>query len=165
MDFFDFFRKIIFYFKNRILSSPILKQNGLNSYHHLQITDNEIKDITPIFKTSYLNYFGTLFITILIEITVALLYFEKHKISPSNLRYIIYFNLATHPILWIISANMTGFKNGNLFGEPLVFIFEALLIYKYIKPRLTIRKSFWLSLEMNLASLIIGNIFYWAATK
>ncbi len=157
--------QVIFYFKDKILMSPILKQNGLNSYHHLLITDNEIKDITPIFKTSYLNYFGALAMTIIIEVAVSLMYFEKHKISPSNLKYIIYFNLATHPILWIISANMTGFAIGNLIGEPIVFILEALLINKFINPRLTIRKSFWLSFQMNLASLIIGNLFYWAATN
>jgi hypothetical protein len=157
--------KVIFYFKNRILTSPTLKQNGLNSYHQLLITNSGIKDITPIFKTPYSNYFIALFVTILIELLIALFYFRWHKIQLSNIKYIVYFNLLTHPVLWVISANVTGFAIGNLIGEPLVLIIEALLLYRFLNSKLTFGKSLWLSFQMNLASFILGGFIYVWATS
>jgi hypothetical protein len=157
--------KVIFYFKNKILTSPELNDNGLNSYHQLVITDTEIKDITPIFKTTYSNYLIALLSTILLELLVALIYFFRHKIQLSNLRYIVYINLLTHPILWIISANITGFTIGNLIGEPIVLFIEALFLYRFIIPKLTINKSITLSFQMNLTSFIIGGLIYFLASS
>jgi hypothetical protein len=156
--------RVIIYFKNKILTSPQLNENGLNSYHQLLITDTGIKDITPIFKTPYSNYFIALLITILLELFVAAGYFWRHKIQLSNLRYIVYFNLLTHPILWIVSANVTGFAIGNLIGEPIVLIIEALLLHKFINSKLTIGKSYWLSFQMNLVSFILGGFLYFLIT-
>ena len=157
--------KVIFYFKNKILTSPVLNQNGLNSYHRLLITDIEIKDITPIFKTSYSNYFIALLTTILLELLVGLAYFRRHKIQLSKLRYIVYINLLTHPVLWIISANVTGFAIGNLIGEPIVLIIEALFLFKVIKPKLTIGNSMWLSFQMNFVSFILGGFIYFLGSS
>jgi len=152
--------RVIFYFNNKILISPPLNQNGLNSYHHLLVTDAEIKDITPIFKTTYTNYLIALLVTIMLELLVAFIYFRRHKIQLINLRYIIYINLLTHPLLWIISANVTGFTIGNLIGEPIVLLIEAFMLYRFIIPKLTIKKSVWLSFQMNVASFILGGSIY-----
>jgi hypothetical protein len=156
--------KIIFYYENKVLISPILNQNGLNSYHQLLITNTGIENITPIFKTTYKKYLIALFITILLELTVAFIYFWRNQMRFSNLQYIVYMNLLTHPILWIIAANLTGFTIGNLLGEPMVLIIEAFFLYKLIKPQLTIKKSLWLSFQMNFISFILGGLIYFILT-
>ena len=160
----DTFR-VVFYFKGKVLTSPILNQNGLNSYHQLLITDTDVEDITPIFKTTYPNYFSALLTTIVLELFIALIYFKRHKIQLNKLRFIVYINLLTHPILWLVSANFTGFAIGNLIGEPLVIIFEGILLYKLIKPGLTIWKSIWLSFQMNAVSFILGGLIYFIVTS
>ena len=157
--------KVIFYYKDKVLTSPTLNQNGLNSYHQLLITDTEVKEVTPIFKTQYINYFIALLTTILLEVLVALIYFWRHKIQFSKLKYVVYINLLTHPILWVILANFTGFAVGNLIGEPLVVIFEGLLLHKLTRPSLTIGKSIWLSFQMNIVSFILGGLIYFIATS
>lgn len=157
--------KVVFYYGDKVLTSPPLEHNGLSSYHQLLITDVEVKDITPIFKTSYLNYFIALLTTILLELLIAFIYFWRRKIPFKNLAYIIYVNLLTHPILWLISANFTGFTMGNLIGEPLVVIIEGLLLYKLINSNLTIRKSIWLSFQMNIVSFVLGGLIYFIATS
>lgn len=157
--------KIILCFKGKTLISPALKRNGPNSYHKLLITDTEIKDITPIFKTPYLNYFIALLTTILLELLIAFIYFWRHKIPFKNLKYVIYVNLLTHPILWLISANFTGFALGNLIGEPVVVLIEGLLLYKLINSSLTIGKSIWLSFLMNVVSFIFGGLIYFVVTS
>lgn len=158
--------KVIFYLKDKVLTSPELHPNtGLNFYQQLQITDTDVKDITPIFKTSYQNYFIALSLTILLELLIVLIYFIRYEIPLYNLRYIIYVNLLTHPILWIISANLTGFTAGYLIGEPIVFIIEALVLSKFIIPKLTQNKSLWLSFQMNLTSFIVGGFLYYVITS
>ena len=156
--------KVLFYFKDKILTSPMLIKES-NSYHRLLISDTDIKEITPIFKVPYLDYFIALTTTIILELLVVLVYFKRHKIDLSNLRFIIYCNLLTHPILWLISANIIGFSYGNLIGEPIVLIFEALYIRQFIRPNLTTRKSLWLSFQMNIVSFLLGGLVYLLATS
>ncbi len=87
--------KIISYYKNKVLTSPVLHQNGLSSYHHLLVTDTAIKDITPVFGILYTNYFIALLTTIFLELIVAFVYFRRHKILLKNLTYIVYINLCS----------------------------------------------------------------------
>jgi len=152
--------RVVFYFGNKVLISPTLNENGLKSYHRLLITDTEVEDITPIFKTTYANYFIALSSTIALELLIAFSYFRRHKIPLTNLTYIIFVNLFTHPVLWILSANLTGFMAGNLIGEPIVMIIEARLLSGFIKPTLSVGKSTWLSIQMNLISFIVGGFIY-----
>jgi|SRR5215831_13006085 len=84
----DTFR-VILYFKNKTITSTLLNKNGLNSYYRLLVTDSEIKDVTPIFKTSYSKYFSALLITILIELIVGLIYFRRrHSFIKSSVHYL-----------------------------------------------------------------------------
>lgn len=156
--------KIIFYYKDKILTSPSLYKNGVNSYHLLLITDSAVKDITPVFKTSYTNYLIAFLTTIILELLVGFLYFWRHKIGFAKLKYVVYINLLTHPLLWLASANFIGFFTGNIIGEPVVLVCEGLLLYKLLKPDLSISKSIWLSFQMNLISFILGGLIYLIAT-
>lgn len=152
--------KIIFHFKDKVLISPVLYENGNASFHKLKVSLNGIEDITPIFGTTYKNYFIAFFCTIFLELLMAFSYFTKKKIDFKNLQFIVLINCITHPILWLISANYIGFSAGNLFGEPLVFILEAFLIYSLFQPKISKGDSLYLSLLMNLISFFIGGILY-----
>lgn len=152
--------KVIIYFKDKLLVSPFLKENGNYSYHKLSISENEIEDITPIFGTSYKNYFTALIITLILELFIALIFFKLNTISYNNLIFIVVINLLTHPILWLISANIFGFYFGNTFGELFVFLAEAVLLYYFIKPIISKKNALKLSFQMNILSYIIGGLIY-----
>ncbi|HWB23933.1 MAG TPA: hypothetical protein VG738_00570 [Chitinophagaceae bacterium] len=153
--------KVVFYFKNRVMVTPVLNNNnGLTSYHSLVVTDNEIKDITPVFGTSYSNYLFALLITIVLESLVVLVFLLVRKMPLKNLKYVTYVNLVTHPILWLVSARLTGFALGDLIGEPLVLLIEAVILYRCFRPFIYYRTAFWLSFLMNLTSFFIGGFFY-----
>lgn len=140
--------------------SPLLYENGLSSYYRLKVTDEGIFDITPLFRTPYRNYFLALAVTILLELLVAWRYFSRRRIPLRMLSNIILVNLISHPILWLISANFTGFAWGNLVGEPMVVFAEATLLYFLISKRLSLKQCFWLSLFMNLLSFFVGGLLY-----
>lgn len=152
--------KIIFHFKDRVLVSPVLYDNGNTSFHKLKVRQNGVENITPIFGTSLRNYFLAFFSTLFIELLMAFSYFKKNKMDLSNVKYVVLINSISHPILWLISANYIGFSAGNLFGEPVVLVLEALLLLKLISPKISRTKAFYLSLLMNSMSFIIGGILY-----
>jgi len=155
----DTFRVALF-FKDKILTSPKLNQKGMYSYHQLLVTDNSIEETTPIFRTSYENYVFAFLITIILELIVALIYFRQNKIPSYNLRFIALANILSHPILWIVAANLTGFFIGNLIGEPLVIVFEATLLYIFMRTILSYKKTLWLSIKMNIVSFLLGGTIY-----
>ena len=152
--------RVIFCFKEKFLTSPLLSNNDFSSYHHLLISEKDVEDITPIFKTSYSNYVALLLITILLELVVAFFFFRRYKIPMVSLKYVVYGNLITHPLLWIVAANFSGFMLGMLIGEPLVFIVEALFLKMFLKHKLKTKDLYWLSFLMNAVSFFLGSLVY-----
>lgn len=159
----DSFRVLLFY-KEKVLVSPLLKESGLNSCHKLLVTDTAVKDITPLFGVTYAKYLLALGITIFLELLVAFLFFLRDR-AFSKLRYIVYVNLLTHPLLWLVCTKLTGFFTGSIYGEPVVIVLEALLLKGFAIKEKSFLKLLGLSAIMNLVSFFIGGSLYFILTS
>lgn len=154
----DSFRVLLIY-KERTMLSPLLKESGINSYHRLLVTDTEVKNITPVFGVKYAKYILALSITIVLEVLVYLLIFIKEK-PFVKLKYIVVMNLITHPILWLVCTQLTGFFNGSIYGEPIVILVEALFLKGFAFKQKPFLRLLFVSILLNLVSFVFGGTLY-----
>ncbi|MGX7667460.1 hypothetical protein [Flavobacterium pedocola] len=144
--------------KQRI--SPVLNKTGSDSLIELKITDNEIIETTPFFRVPFDDYLLAFSLTILFELLFGCAFFIKHKIKLSNLKFILLCNLISHPLLWLSCSYLIGWDLFLIPAEGIVTLFEAVLLYWLIKPKLAFQTSFLLSVILNAASFIFGGILY-----
>lgn len=69
-------------------------------------------------------------------------------------------NLITHPLLWLITSNLTGYGTALIFLEALITAAEAYAIYRFLKGKISLLKAMVLSIIMNLVSFIVGGGIY-----
>ena len=153
------FRLLLKYSTGDVVT-PEMNKNGMNSYHRILITGNTAEDITPLFKTTYSNYSIALFATLILELIVAGIFFLFTKIPMRYLFVIGLLNLITHPVLWLITSNITGYGTPLIILEALVTAFEGYVIFRMLKGSLTLFKSLVLSILMNVISFVIGGGIY-----
>jgi len=146
--------KIIFFFSDRKLESPVLDPVHSNSEFELSITNNQVIDSTTFFQVPWSTYFALLFATILIELFVGI----RGGIPLPKAHSIITANLISHPLLWTICTYGIGFEWGLFLGEIGVVAFEAWWIWLFCKQFLTPKQCINLSLLMNLLSFVLGGV-------
>ena len=103
------------------------------------------------------NFLLAFFITIIIEIFVAAIYFLIKKISLFSLRWIFYANFITVPLFWFLAYKYNFSITPYFIGELIIVLFEAVFIKTFIK-QLRWQDALILSIAMNIASYFIGNI-------
>jgi hypothetical protein len=117
----------------------------------------KISETTPLFrKDNVSSFIKALIITLIIELLVALIYLSITKLSKKILISVIVGSLITLPIVWFIFPLIKIIPLVILLSEIFAIVFEAYFIYHLNKQAITLKKSFVLSIIMNLASLIIG---------
>ncbi|MCX6776265.1 MAG: hypothetical protein NT130_05455 [Candidatus Micrarchaeota archaeon] len=98
--------------------------------------------------------------TLGVELVTSFIYLHLKKISKWVLLSVILANILSVPVLWIfvavVGSDMTSFLLALLFGEVVVFVFEAALIFLMNKKRIKLNDAVVMSLINNLASLILG---------
>jgi hypothetical protein len=102
-------------------------------------------------------------ITLVVELVTSFIYLHVKRLSKWVLLSVIVANTLSVPLLWtfvlgvsLLSPNMTSFILAMLFGEVVVVIFEAIVVY--LLNRKTIKRSdaVVMSLVNNLASFLTG---------
>ena len=151
--------KLLLYFKNRRLESPLLNPQHRECEFNLVVHGNTVIDKSPFFQISWSEYFSYLLSTILIELFVALIYFWRRRVPLLKAHSIITANLISHPLLWTASTYMIGFGWGEFTGEIAVVLFEAWWIHLFCNRFLTFKQSLNLSFLMNIVSYILGGLF------
>lgn len=152
--------RLILKYSNGVVTTPELKKNGMNSYHKIKITGSTAEDVTPLFKTTYSNYSIALLATLVLELIVAGIFFFFAKVPMRYLFVIALLNFITHPLLWLITSNITGYGTPLLILEALVTAFEGYVLFRFMKGRMSLFKSLSLSVLMNMISFIIGGGIY-----
>lgn len=155
----DRFRLILTYSTGNVVT-PELKENGMNSYHKLLIANGKAEDITPAFNTSYSNYGIAFAATLILELIVAGIFFLFNKVPGRYLWIIGLVNIISHPVLWLSSSYIDGFGTSLIWLEGIVTAAEGYAILKLLNGRLSLFKSFLLSIMMNAVSFVIGGIIY-----
>ncbi|MBK6506445.1 MAG: hypothetical protein IPG02_12455 [Ignavibacteria bacterium] len=152
--------RLMLRFSNGVVTTPELHKNGMNSYHRILIDGNSARDITPVFRTTYSNYSIALLATLILELIVAGIFFFFAKIPMRYLFVIALLNLITHPLLWLITSNLTGYGTALIFLEALITAAETYAIYRFLKGKISLLKAMVLSIIMNLVSFIVGGGIY-----
>jgi len=117
--------------------------------------------------TPNLSFLEALIVTLIIELLVAFFYLKSTKLSKTILTSVFVGNLITLPVVWFgvpklfsslssLSSNFLLYS--SLLAQPLfllteilVIVFEAYFIH-YLNKQIQLKKSFILSVLMNLAS-------------
>ncbi len=132
-----------------------LEQEGMSIIQDVKLK-NSYTDEASIF--SY--FIAALIITIILELLVAWIYFSITKIKKKVLLSIIYANLISVPIVWILVIFIrfmpTAIFNVLIIAEIFAVVFEAYFIHWLNKKQIKIKQAFILSIIMNLASFLLG---------
>lgn len=147
----------------KIYFSDEIQRTKFNSEFKININsenDIDIEDVSPVFTEKIkIQFLVALIITLIIEIIVALIFIFITKISKKMLIYVGIVNIISLPLVWFLFPLLSI---PPLFiiiiAEVFVILFESIFIY--LSKLLSFKKSFLLSLIMNLASIFIGGFIY-----
>ncbi len=142
------------------LSAEVTRENFRSTFEANLLSDGNInlQETTPFAQSNSAknirNFFIALILTLIIELLVALIYVSSTKISKKVLISVLVANVISLPIVWFV------FPLAILLGEIFAFAFEGYFIHLLNRDIISLKKSFILSILMNLASLIIGGFIF-----
>lgn len=148
------------------LSAEVTRENFRSTFEANLLSDGNInlQETTPFIQSNSAKNIKTFFIalilTLILELIVALIYVSSTKISKKVLISVLIANVISLPIVWFIFPLLKIIPLAILLGEIFAFVFEGYFIHLLNKDVLTLKKSFVLSILMNLASLIIGGFIF-----
>ena len=146
---------IVFANSHKYMSTTLPRYFG-NEVFVLKLDNDKLIDISSFLHYSWSTYFGSLFLTLLIEVLLGLIFFYKnqgYKTLNSYLLTFILVNIATHFSLWVVYSHE---YIPLFFLELLIVIIES--AYWKIYLRVSYEKAFLISLFTNFISLTIGGI-------
>ena len=153
------FNVVVFVSSQKYISTTLPRYFG-NELFILKLDKGQLADISPFFHCTWFSYFGSLFLTLLLEVLLGLIFFYKNRGDKSLNSYLLTFmlvNVATHISLWVVYSNAFI---PLFFLELLVVTIE--FMYWKIYFKLSNLKAFLISLLTNFASWTIGAILtYW----
>lgn len=156
------------------MSSAVKMENYYSSYEAKILPGGTIaiEETTGFFRRAashdLFGFFIALILTLALELATAFIFILKTKLSKNILKAVALGNIISLPAVWfvfpLISKSLSGSPLGLVrvivVAEILAFLFEGWLIHFMNKKVISLKKSFVLSLIMNLISLIIGGILF-----
>jgi len=133
--------KIYLYQNNREYVSEQLEYKGVRNFLRFILTDEgRIENDHPLFYAEWDNYFKSLFITLILELILALILLRNIRISKMKLiLLIVIVNLVTHPSLWFLishfNISIINFEIGVIITEVIIL---AYILKEKVKFRLLI---------------------------
>lgn len=147
------------------LSAEVTRKNFRSTFEAELLPDGNIN----LQETTHLqtaknkniqNFVIALILTLILELVVALIYVSSTKIAKKVLISVLVANVISLPIVWFVFPMLKVIPFSNLWGEIFAFVFEGYFIHLLNKEVISLKKSFVLSILMNLASLIIGTFIF-----
>ena len=146
--------------QEQIFISGEFSLKRVDGYKVNLLSDGSIEVDRTLNKTLLKRFFIALILTLALELIIARLFLAKLKENRKKiLLYVLFANLISLPIVWFLSPLIFE-AEGYLLAELFVMIFEALFIYFFSRKIITLKKSFVMSIVMNLVSLIIGGFLF-----
>lgn len=148
------------------LSAKVTRENFRSTFEANLLPDGTINlqettsFIQSNFAESIRNFIIALVLTLILEIITALIFVSIAKIPKKVLVSVIIANIISLPIVWFVFPLIKNIPLAILLGEIFAFVFEAYFIYSLNRQIITLKKSFVLSLIMNLVSLLIGGFIF-----
>lgn len=148
------------------LSAEVTRENFRSAFEANLLSDGtiSIQETTPFIQSNSARNIKTfllaLILTLILEIIVALIFLSVTKISKKVLISILIANIISLPIVWFVFPLLKIIPLAILLGEIFAFVFESYFIHLLNKDIISLKKSFVLSILMNLASLVIGGFIF-----
>jgi len=114
---------------------------------------------------------SAMIVTIIIELAVAIIMLKRWKIKAKKwkkpLLTIFLADIITVPLVWalfyVLSEAISAIYPWSMLiaiiiAEALAIVAEAYILFAFNKKLLSLKKSFWLSIAMNIASFVIGTL-------
>ena len=156
------YQKLVLNFSDMARESQIFHTESFNGEFNVKVTNSQllIEETTPITsKGRFSSFIKALIITLILELLVALIYLSSTKISKKVLLYVLIANIISLPIVWFLFPSIQIMPLVFLIfiiSEIFAVIFEAYFIHYFNKNIISLKKSFILSMIMNLVSLFVG---------
>lgn len=149
------FQVVVFVNSQKYVSTTLLRYSGRELFI-LKLDQGMLTDISPFLYCTWHSYFGSLFLTLFIEVLLGFIFFYKNQRRKTLTGYLLTFtllNIATHFSLWLIYSHAS---------IPLFFL-ELLIVlieFGYWKVYLKVAnfKAFLISLLTNFVSWAIGGL-------
>lgn len=142
------------------------------SFYDVNILPDDEVIVTPSLEQEnqinlflWLPFIGALLLTIAIELIVSIIMLKKWKISSKKwkkpLLTVAIADIISVPAVWIIFLLVLALSSilaSIIISEAFAVVFEAYALFLFNKKILPLKKSFTLSITMNLISFIIGSV-------
>ncbi|MFH1306736.1 MAG: hypothetical protein ABIH83_03745 [Candidatus Micrarchaeota archaeon] len=104
-----------------------------------------------------LLFVAGLFITLIIEITILLVYMVFTKFSRRMVLTAIGANVITLPAVWFLFPVLITDASYLVYAEVFAILFEAFVIFAFNSREISMLKALLLAIIMNLASFLLGS--------
>ena len=150
------------------ISNPVSKKS-LYSDYEVDLLSNgtiNIKEVTPFLKSDVVRnvkpFIAALVVVLGVELSTGTLYLLFTKTPLKILVSIALGNLISLPLLWIVipHLNIKHLWPVILIAQAFAISFESYFIYLLNRQRIALRRSFILSMLINLASCFIGGFLF-----
>lgn len=148
------------------LSAEVTRENFRSTFEANLLSDGNmnLQEITPFTQSNSAknirNFFFALILTFILELIVALIFLSIAKISKKVLISVLVANVISLPLVWFVFPLLKIIPLAILLGEIFAFVFEGYFIHLLNKEIISLKKSFILSILMNLTSLIVGGFIF-----
>jgi hypothetical protein len=123
-----------------------------------------LNETTPFIKSDIVSNTKTfliaLLITLILELLVARIYVSRTKSRGKVLGSVLIANTISLPLVWFVFPLLVTGPLVILAGEIFAFVFEGYFIHWRNAEDISLKKSFVLSILMNLTSLILGGFIF-----
>jgi hypothetical protein len=147
---------VVVFVDSQKYTSALLPAYSGNELFILKIKDGKLADISPFFHCSWASYLASLFLTLLLEVLIGLIFFYKNQGDKTTQTYVLSFvlvNVITHFSLWYVYSNTF---------IPLFFLELLVVIAEFVYWKLYLKipgsKAFLISLLTNFVSWISGGL-------
>jgi len=156
------YHKLIINFSDKTRESNVFAKVAFDAIYNVTVNENNlvISETTINQNSSFpaeqtnLRFIIALIVTLIVEFLAALIFINIYKL-PKKILWAILINIITVPLLWYVAPKFS-FEYSIYFYELLIIIFEGLFIYLFFKNIINFKKAIFLSIIINLSSIIFG---------
>jgi hypothetical protein len=152
---------------NKVFVTNEVSRANYNSNYRAELSPEGSAKIyeTTLLPDSVRLFIEALIITLVIELFTAFIFIKIAKLPKRILVSVLIANLISLPIVWFVFPLLLNILLVMLLSEIFAVVFEAYFIHYFNKKRITLKKSFILSIIMNLASFLIGGFIFLVLTE
>ena len=161
------YQKLVLNFSDKLRESSIFSTESFNAEFNVKVTDSQlsVEETTPVISKggTFPSFIKALIITMLLELLVAIIYLSATKTSKGVLVSVLIGNIISLPMVWFLFPLMSTIISAFpifVLSELFAVVFEAYLIHYMNKQIISLKKSFILSILMNIVSVIWGGIIF-----